>query len=54
MDTLFHMPEPETPEEAVIAHYRLTDDQYGLRAEREAIFHAERTMTAAVEDGGSR
>ncbi|MFD0435016.1 hypothetical protein ACWEGX_42310 [Streptomyces chartreusis] len=52
MDTLFDLPEPETPEEAVIAHYRLSDDQYGARAEREAIFDAERTMTAAVEVAG--
>lgn len=52
MDTLFDLPEPETPEEAVIAHYRLSDDQYGSRAEREAIFDAERTMSAAVDEAG--
>ncbi|MFJ8020526.1 hypothetical protein [Streptomyces sp. NPDC096311] len=52
MDTLFELPEPETPEEAVIAHYRLSDDKYGSRAEREAIFDAERAMAAAVEDAG--
>ncbi|MFG3017378.1 hypothetical protein ACGFZQ_02295 [Streptomyces sp. NPDC048254] len=50
MDTLFDFPEPETHEEAVIARYRLSDDQYGSRAERETIFAAERTMTAAVEE----
>ncbi|MFD8380637.1 hypothetical protein ACFV2X_19150 [Streptomyces sp. NPDC059679] len=49
MDTLFDLPEPETPEEAVIARYRLSDDQYGSPAEREATFAAERAMTAAVE-----
>ncbi|GAB7109788.1 hypothetical protein JCM4814A_81030 [Streptomyces phaeofaciens JCM 4814] len=52
MNTLSDLPEPETPEEAVIARYRLSDDQYGSRAEREAIFDAERTMTAAVEEAG--
>ncbi|MGW1004460.1 hypothetical protein [Streptomyces sp. NPDC002520] len=50
MDTLFDLPEPATPEEAVIAHYRLSDDRYGSRAEREAVFEAERTMTAAVDE----
>ncbi|MEU1164704.1 hypothetical protein ABZ372_30710 [Streptomyces sp. NPDC005921] len=52
MDTLFDLPEPETPEQAVIIHYRLSDDQYGARAEREAIFDAERTLSAAVEEAG--
>ncbi|MFD4598021.1 hypothetical protein ACFWPQ_08270 [Streptomyces sp. NPDC058464] len=52
MDKPFDLPEPETAEEAVIAHYRLSDDQYGSRAEREAVFDAERTMTAAVEEAG--
>ncbi|MEU9166800.1 hypothetical protein AB0D34_03170 [Streptomyces sp. NPDC048420] len=52
MDTLFDLPEPEITEEAVITHYRLSDDQYGSRAERDAIFAAERTMTAAVEEAG--
>ncbi|MBX7553922.1 hypothetical protein ABZX95_28880 [Streptomyces sp. NPDC004232] len=52
MDTLFALPEPETPEQAVIAHYRLSDDQYGSRAEREAIFDAERAMAAAVAEAG--
>lgn len=37
MDTLIDLPEPETPEEAVIAHYRLSDDQYGSCVEREAM-----------------
>ncbi|MFK0281991.1 hypothetical protein ACIQVL_16185 [Streptomyces sp. NPDC090499] len=52
MDTLFDLPEPEAPEEAVIAHYRLSDNEYGSRAEREAIFDAERAMAAAVEQAG--
>ncbi|MGW9494826.1 hypothetical protein ACWG5P_10615 [Streptomyces prasinus] len=52
MDTLFDLPEPETPEQAVIAHYRLSDDEYGSRAEREAIFDAERAMAVAVAKAG--
>lgn len=52
MDTLFDLPELEIPEEAVISRYRLSDDQYGSPAEREAIFDAERTMTAAVQEAG--
>jgi hypothetical protein len=52
MDTLFDLPEPETPEHAVIAHYRLSDGQYGSRAEREAVFDAERSMATAVEEAG--
>ncbi|WP_225098018.1 hypothetical protein [Streptomyces sp. CoH27] len=52
MDTFFDLPEPETPEQAVIAHYRLSNDQYGSRAERQAIFDAERAMSAAVEEAG--
>lgn len=35
-----------------MAHYRLSDDQYGASAEREAIYDAERAMTAAVEAAG--
>ncbi|MDQ0600257.1 hypothetical protein QF037_004602 [Streptomyces canus] len=54
MDTLFDLPEPETTERAVIAHYRLSDDEYGSRAEREAVFDAERAMAAAVEAAGVR
>lgn len=53
MDELFDLPGPETPEEAVIAHYRLSDDEYGTRAEREAIFSAQRAMAAAVEAAGA-
>lgn len=52
MDTLIDLPEPETPEEAVIAHYRLSNDQFGSRAERDAVFDAERTMSAAVDEAG--
>ncbi|MEU2976610.1 hypothetical protein ABZ678_06260 [Streptomyces hirsutus] len=52
MDTLFDLPEPETPEQDVIAHYRLSDDEYGSRAEREAIFDAERAMAVAVAKAG--
>ncbi|MET9088433.1 hypothetical protein ABZX77_42235 [Streptomyces sp. NPDC004237] len=52
MDTLFDLPEPEAPEQAVIIHYRLSDDQYGSRAERESIFDAERALSAAVEEAG--
>ncbi|MET8221339.1 hypothetical protein [Streptomyces hirsutus] len=52
MDTLFDLPEPETPEQAVIAHYRLSDDEYGSRAERKAIFDAERAMAVAVAKAG--
>ncbi|MFD3970727.1 hypothetical protein [Streptomyces cyaneofuscatus] len=51
MDTLFDLPEPER-QQAVVAHYRLSDDQYGSPAEREAIYDAERVMTAAVEAAG--
>ncbi|WP_030319313.1 hypothetical protein [Streptomyces sp. NRRL B-3229] len=52
MLTLFDLPEPEKPEHAVIAQYRLSDDQYGSRTERQAIFDAERAMAAAVEEVG--
>ncbi|MFI6485941.1 hypothetical protein [Streptomyces sp. NPDC050564] len=51
MDTLFDLPETETPEQGV-AHYRLSGDQYGSPAERQAIFEAERAMAAAVEAAG--
>lgn len=51
MDTLFDLPGPE-PEQAVIAHYRLSDDQYGAPAERGAIYNAERAMIAAVKAAG--
>ncbi|MEU1171864.1 hypothetical protein [Streptomyces microflavus] len=51
MDTLSDLPQPE-PEQAVIAHNRLSDDQYGSPAEREAIYNAERVMTAAVKAAG--
>jgi len=50
--TLFDLPEPETTEQAVIAHYRLSDDQYGSPSEREAIFDAGRAMATAVEEAG--
>ncbi|MFF4798691.1 hypothetical protein ACFY1U_09770 [Streptomyces sp. NPDC001351] len=53
MDMLADLPEPVAPEQAVIAHYRLSDDQYGSRSERQAIFDAERAMTAAVEGAGA-
>ncbi|MFA3840401.1 hypothetical protein [Streptomyces aureus] len=52
MDALFDLPEVEAPEQAVIAHYRLSDDEYGSPAEREAIYDAERLMTTAVEAAG--
>ncbi|MFF7528427.1 hypothetical protein ACFZB2_04850 [Streptomyces bobili] len=52
MNTPFDLREAETAEEAVIARYRLSDDHYGSRAEREAIFDAERSMAAAVEEAG--
>ncbi|MFC9462814.1 hypothetical protein [Streptomyces sp. NPDC056983] len=52
MDALFDLPEAETPEQAVIAYYRLSDDQYGSPAEREAVYDAERAMTTAVEEAG--
>lgn len=52
MPAFFDLPEPEEPEHAVIGHYRLSDDQYGSRAERQAIFAAERAMAAAVEEAG--
>lgn len=38
MDTLFDLPESDTPEHAVIAHFCLSDDEYGTRAEHEAIW----------------
>ncbi|GGK04522.1 hypothetical protein GCM10011583_40370 [Streptomyces camponoticapitis] len=40
------------PEQAVIAHYRLSGDEYGSQAERGAIFEASRVMSAAVEKWG--
>jgi hypothetical protein len=52
MDALFDLPEPEMPEQAVIAHYRLSDGQYGSSAEREAVYDAERAMASAVEEAG--
>ncbi|MFF2205901.1 hypothetical protein [Streptomyces sp. NPDC058145] len=52
METDVESPEAETPEEAVIAHYRLSDSKYGSRAERNAIYNAERAMAAAVEKAG--
>ncbi|MGW8685003.1 hypothetical protein ACWGNN_28920 [Streptomyces sp. NPDC055817] len=52
MDALFDLPEVEAPEQAVIAHYRLSDDRYGSPAEREAVYDAERLMTTAVEEAG--
>ncbi|MET7666260.1 hypothetical protein ACWGDS_41105 [Streptomyces sp. NPDC055059] len=52
MDALFDLPEPVTPEQAVIAHYCLSDEQYGSPAEREAIYNAERALSAAVADAG--
>ncbi|MGW7165383.1 hypothetical protein ACWGH3_08780 [Streptomyces sp. NPDC054884] len=52
MDTLSDLPEPETPEEAVIAHYRLSGNEYGSHDERQAILDAERTMATAVEETG--
>ncbi|MCX4649725.1 hypothetical protein [Streptomyces sp. NBC_01446] len=44
MDALFDLPEPVTPEQAVIAHYCLSDEQYGSPAER--------ALSAAVADAG--
>ncbi|WP_317445394.1 hypothetical protein [Streptomyces collinus] len=52
METHLESPEAEAPEEAVIAHYRLSDNKYGSRAERGAIYDAERAMAAAVEKAG--
>ncbi|WP_326725369.1 hypothetical protein OHT59_44310 [Streptomyces sp. NBC_00243] len=52
MDTLIDLPELETPEEAVIARYRLSDDSFGSPNERDAIFDAEKAMMAAVEQAG--
>ncbi|MFJ4816550.1 hypothetical protein [Streptomyces sp. NPDC088801] len=52
METPFDLPEPETPEEAVIARYQLSGDQYGSCAEWEAILDAERAVTVAVEEIG--
>ncbi|MGW1211496.1 hypothetical protein ACWD5F_17890 [Streptomyces sp. NPDC002499] len=52
MDPLLDLPEPETPEQAVIARYRLSDDRYGSPSERETIFDAGRAMAAAVEKAG--
>ncbi|MEU6371177.1 hypothetical protein ABZ876_37215 [Streptomyces sp. NPDC046931] len=46
------LPEPEMPEQAVIAHYRLSDGQYGSSAEREAVYDAERAMASVVEEAG--
>ncbi|MFG2723827.1 hypothetical protein [Streptomyces canus] len=50
MDTNFDIPEPEATEEAVIAHYCLSDDEFGSPIEREAFFDAEEAMAAAVEE----
>ncbi|MCX5321067.1 hypothetical protein [Streptomyces sp. NBC_00120] len=44
MDALFDLPEPVTPEQAVIAHCCLSDEQYGSPAER--------ALSAAVADAG--
>ncbi|MGW1950228.1 hypothetical protein ACWCRC_38725 [Streptomyces sp. NPDC001940] len=52
MDALFEFPEPEPPEQAVIAYYCLSDDQYGSPIEREVIYDAERAMTSAVKEAG--
>ncbi|KQW16247.1 hypothetical protein [Streptomyces sp. Root369] len=50
MDTDFDVHKPEATEEAVIAHYCLSDDEFGSLTEREAFFDAEQTMAAAAEE----
>jgi hypothetical protein len=39
-------------EHAVIVHLRLSDDQFGAEAEREAIFYLEELLTDAIEGAG--
>jgi hypothetical protein len=51
-DTLFDLPEPRRPEQAVIAHFQLGGEDFGEPDQRALIFDAERAMTAAVEDAG--
>jgi hypothetical protein len=51
MDALFDLPGDEE-EHAVIAHFRLSDDRFGSPADRQVIYAAERTLTAAVEEAG--
>ncbi|MEU2735014.1 hypothetical protein ABZ656_06090 [Streptomyces sp. NPDC007095] len=52
MDTIFDLPETSAPEQAVIARFRLSGEEFGERAERAVIFHAERAMVAAVGEAG--
>lgn len=52
MDEDYGMAEAEAPEEAVIAHYRLSDDEFGTSAERAAFFDAEEAVAVAVEEAG--
>ncbi|MDN3023465.1 hypothetical protein [Streptomyces sp. S.PB5] len=52
MDTFLDLPESVASEDAVIARYRLSDDEYGSPAERAVFFEAERAMSAAVEEAG--
>jgi hypothetical protein len=39
-------------EQAVIAHFTLSGDEFGAPAERAVLFEAERVMAAAVADAG--
>ncbi|MFK0024958.1 hypothetical protein [Streptomyces sp. NPDC090798] len=52
MDALFDMPQADASEQTVIAHFRLSGDQFGERDERAAIYEAERAMTVVVENAG--
>lgn len=50
MDTLFDLAQPEDREHALIAHYRLSGDEFGEPDERASVYQAERAMTAAVRE----
>ncbi|MFF4351088.1 hypothetical protein [Streptomyces sp. NPDC001530] len=52
MEELFDAPQADAPEQAVIAHFRLSGEQFGEPDERTAIYDAKRAMTVAVEDAG--
>jgi hypothetical protein len=52
MDALFDMPQAGPSEQAVIAHFRLSGDEFGEPDERAAIYDAKRAMTDAVENAG--
>ncbi|MFD3451565.1 hypothetical protein ACFWVC_05240 [Streptomyces sp. NPDC058691] len=48
-DTPFELPGSGTPDQAVIAHFRLGSESFGEPDERARFFDAQRAMSAAVE-----